>query len=121
MLDTFYTQVGPELINVPKSRGMTFYQVMTLASLVEREARLDKERPLIAGVFQNRLNPKLFPLGEFQSDVTIFYIHDSLQLAKTSVADWVNYTFWGPVERQARGRRDPGRPPGLRHVHRARA
>ena len=63
---------------------MTFYQVMTLASLVEREARLDKERPLIAGVFQNRLNPKLFPLGEFQSDVTIFYIHDSLQLAKTS-------------------------------------
>ena len=27
MLDTFYTQVGPEPINVPKSRGMTFYQV----------------------------------------------------------------------------------------------
>jgi UPF0755 protein len=103
MLDTFYTQVGPELINVPKSRGMTFYQVMTLASLVEREARLDKERPLIAGVFQNRLNPKLFPLGEFQSDVTIFYVHDSLQLAKTSVADWVNYTFWGPVNGKLEG------------------
>jgi UPF0755 protein len=103
MLDTFYTQVGPELINVPKSRGMTFYQVMTLASLVEREARLDKERPLIAGVFQNRLNPKLFPLGEFQSDVTIFYIHDSLQLAKTSIADWVKYTFWGPVDGKLQG------------------
>ena len=103
MLDTFYTQVGPELINVPKSRGMNFYQVMTLASLVEREARLDNERPLIAGVFQNRLNPKLFPLGEFQSDVTIFYIHDSIQLAKTPISDWVNYAFWGPVDGKLQG------------------
>lgn len=103
MLDAFYTQVGAELINVPKSRGMTFYQVMTLASLVEREARLDTERPLVAGVFQNRLNPKLFPLGEFQSDVTIFYIHDSLQLAKTPITDWVNYTFWGPVNGKLQG------------------
>jgi UPF0755 protein len=103
MLDAFYTQVGPELMNVPKSRGMSFYQVMTLASLVEREARLDAERPLIAGVFQNRLNPKLFPLGEFQSDVTIFYVHDSIQLAKTPIADWVNYTFWGPVNGKLQG------------------
>ena len=103
MLDAFYTQVGPELINVPKSRGMTFYEVVTLASLVEREARLDKERALIAGVFQNRLNPKLFPLGEFQSDVTIFYIHDTIQLAKVPVSDWVQYTFWGPVDGKLQG------------------
>jgi UPF0755 protein len=103
MLDVFYRQVGPELINVPKSRGMTFYQIVTLASLVEREARLDKERPLIAGVFQNRLNPKLFPLGEFQSDVTIFYIHDSIQLATIPVSQWVQYAFWGPVDGKLTG------------------
>jgi UPF0755 protein len=103
MLDAFYTQVGAELINVPKNRGMTFYQVVTLASLVEREAKLDKERPLIAGVFQNRLNPKLFPLGKFQSDATILYINDSLQLAKMPIADWTKYSFWGPVDGKLTG------------------
>ena len=97
MLDTFYLQVGQARIDVPKSRGLTFYQVLTMASLVEREAKLDTDRPLIAGVFQNRLNPHLFPTGLFQSDVTIFYIHDTLQLAKIPVSQWTSYTFWAPV------------------------
>jgi len=97
MLDKFYDQVTADRINVPPSRGMSFYQVVTLASLVEREAILDSERPLIAGVFQNRLNPHLFPTGLFQSDVTIFFIHDTLQLAKIPVSQWTQYTFWAPV------------------------
>ena len=41
---------------VPKARGLNFYQVLTLASIVEREAVLDEERPLIAGVYQNRID-----------------------------------------------------------------
>ena len=41
-------------MDVPADRGLTFYQVLTLASIVEREAMLDEERPLIAGVYQNR-------------------------------------------------------------------
>lgn len=107
MLDTFYEQVGPERINVPAARGMTFYQVMTLASLVEREAKLDKERPLVAGVFQNRLNPKLFPLGMFQSDVTVFYVNDSINLAKLPIGQWTQYTFWGPVNGALQGVKIP--------------
>ncbi|HYC07481.1 MAG TPA: endolytic transglycosylase MltG [Candidatus Binatia bacterium] len=107
MLDHFYELVGQDRIDVPKSRGMSFYQVMTLASLVERESILDSERPLIAGVFQNRLDPKLFPLGMFQSDATIFYVNDSIQLAKIPIAQWISYTFWAPVNGKLQGVKVP--------------
>jgi UPF0755 protein len=94
MLTAFYDTVGPERLDVPAKRGLTFYQVLTLASIVEREAVLDEERALIAGVYQNRLNPKLWPTGLFQSDPTIFYVNDSLQLQDKKIASWTKYVFW---------------------------
>jgi UPF0755 protein len=98
MLDNFVKNVGADRMDVPKSRGLTFYQVLTLASLVEREAKLDEERPLIAGVYQNRLDPKLFPTQLLQSDPTIFYLHDTLTLRNTPFADWKDYVFWAPIK-----------------------
>ncbi|MFL5778509.1 MAG: endolytic transglycosylase MltG [Chloroflexota bacterium] len=98
MLDKWIARVGEARLNVPKERGMTFYQVLTLASLVEREARLDEERAKIAGVFQNRLNPKLFPTHLLGSDPTIFYINDTLHLQSLPIEDWKSYTFWAPLK-----------------------
>ncbi|WP_062202216.1 endolytic transglycosylase MltG [Demequina salsinemoris] len=48
-------------------------EILTVASLVEREARLDKDRPLIAGVIYNRLAIDM-PL---QLDSTIHYFAPS--------------------------------------------
>ncbi len=73
MLSAFYDTVGQARLDVPEKRGLTFYQVLTMASIVEREAVLDEERALIAGVYQNRLNPKMWPTALLQSDPTIFY------------------------------------------------
>jgi UPF0755 protein len=98
MLDKFAANVGQERMTVPAARGLTFYQVLTLASIVEREAMLDEEKPLIAGVYTNRLDPKKWPLGLLQSDPTIFYLHDSLELAKEPVTDWPAYVFWAPIK-----------------------
>jgi UPF0755 protein len=97
LLDTWYQQVGPNLLNVPAARGLTFYQILTLASVVERETGNDADRAKIAGVYQNRLNPKLFPGDAFESDPTIFYVNDTLQLAKLPFSQWQSYVFWAPL------------------------
>ncbi|MSS71554.1 MAG: endolytic transglycosylase MltG [Candidatus Latescibacteria bacterium] len=48
---------------------MSVHQVMTLASIVEREAKVDTERPLISGVFHRRLKAGM----RLESDPTTEY------------------------------------------------
>ncbi len=100
MLDAFHDRVGEERLAVAKERGLTFHQVLTLASIVEREAVLDEERPLIAGVYQNRLDPKKWPTGLLQSDPTIFYVNDTMQLDKLKFPAWTKYVFWDALKDQ---------------------
>ncbi|HVA85919.1 MAG TPA: endolytic transglycosylase MltG [Candidatus Saccharimonadales bacterium] len=90
LLDTFYQQVGPDRMNVPRSRGLTFYQVLSLASIVEQEAVLDSERPLIAGVYQNRLNRKML----LDADPTVIYANDTVELAALPFDQWQLFSFW---------------------------
>ena len=60
MLETFEERVSPEMRAAAANRGLTVHQLVTLASIVEREAVLDDERPLIAGVYANRLESGWF-------------------------------------------------------------
>ena len=55
MLENFARRVTPELRAAAANQGLDLYDMVTLASIVEREAVLAEERPVIAGVFYNRL------------------------------------------------------------------
>jgi UPF0755 protein len=97
MLDQFVANVGQERLDVPSDRGLNFYQVMALASIVEREAILDDERPLIAGVYENRIDGiEGVTTHLLNADPTVFYAIDTLALNDLPFDSWQEYSFWNP-------------------------
>lgn len=52
--------------------GMTTHEIITLASIIEKEAAADNERPLVSSVFHNRLKSDEYPY--LQSCATVQYV-----------------------------------------------
>jgi UPF0755 protein len=69
LLDHFEAAVNAELRNAFSRQGLNIYQAVTLASMVEKEAVLDADMPLIASVFYNRLAIDM----KLDSDPTVQY------------------------------------------------
>ena len=55
-LDNFNKKVTEKEISLIKQKNLTLDEVINIASIVEREAKLDEDRPLVASVILNRLN-----------------------------------------------------------------
>jgi UPF0755 protein len=66
-LEAFVAKALPMLATPPK--GFTAYQVVVVASIVEREARLPSDRPMVAGVLYNRLARGM----DLQVDASVMY------------------------------------------------
>jgi UPF0755 protein len=56
MLDQFEKEVASLPWNNAEDQGVTPYEVVIVASMIERETAVPRERPLIAGVIYNRLS-----------------------------------------------------------------
>jgi UPF0755 protein len=67
MVQNFRKHFGPEMGYI--TTGLNLHQTVTLASIVETEAKLPQERPLVASVYLNRLNRHML-LG---ADPTVIY------------------------------------------------
>lgn len=112
MLDGFHDAVGDDKLKVPAERGLSFYQVLALASIVEKEAVLDEERPLIAGVYQNRIDGIPGIKNKIlNSDPTVIFANDTVQLNSLEFERWKEYVFWKLPEGVAL--RDVALPPEL--------
>ena len=68
-LRAFRLRFGPAEQRRARSLGVTPYELLTVASMIEREARVARDRPLIAAVIYNRLRRGM-ALG---IDATIYY------------------------------------------------
>jgi uncharacterized YceG family protein len=71
-LEAFKERFGPQEIAAAHQLHLTPYQLLTVASMIEREAAVARDRPLIAAVIYNRLHLGM-PLG---IDATIRYALD---------------------------------------------
>ncbi len=69
MVDQFFQVFGEQEISRANELGFSLLQAVTLASLIEEEAKVERERPLISGVLQNRLSRNIM----LQCDATIQY------------------------------------------------
>lgn len=88
MLDQYQTEVGPLDLDAAATAlsarygiEVDAYDVLTMASIVEREAVTDEQRPQVASVFYNRLAAGM----RLQSDATLTY-----SLGRAATADEIN-------------------------------
>ncbi len=82
--NTFDQKVDSRILEKGLKNHLTQYQVIILASIIEREARQDEEKPIIAGILLNR---QLAGIA-LQVDATIQYAKGY---------DAAKKTWWAPV------------------------
>jgi UPF0755 protein len=69
MTDRFHQVLSPALVSAASARGLSVRQLVTLASIVEKETARPEERATVAAVYANRLKIGM----SLQCDPTVIY------------------------------------------------
>ena len=86
-LENFDKKFDSELRQETERQGLTVDQVLTLASLIEREVKTDQDRPIVAGLLFNRLEAGM----ALQIDATVQYsiaTRNSQLVTRNSINWW---------------------------------
>lgn len=86
----FEKKFSSELEKQAKNKGLTQKQVLILASIVEREAKSDRDRPLVAGILIKRWRND-WPL---QADATVQYALANQQSVNLTTEQLTNFSWW---------------------------
>ncbi len=95
MLTEFNLKVQQNhLDTLAKQNKLTVYQMIILASIVQREALFDSDRPLVASVYWNRIyKPNAETVSLLDADPTVQYARDSAPGTKV---------YWTPLNNSGR-------------------
>lgn len=89
LTENFNEKVGEQILAQAQKQGLVKDELITLASIVERETRTDDERPVVAGILLKRLEIGM----ALQADATLQYAVGSVECEVGSVeCEW-----WEPV------------------------
>lgn len=100
LLDTFDRELTPEIREGIAAQGLTIDEAIRLASIVEREAVIEEERPLIAGVYLNRVqNPDNSEHnGRLNADPTLQYGLATAEFGSAPISQWGSITWWPQLQ-----------------------
>jgi UPF0755 protein len=95
MLTEFNTKVQQNhLDSLASQHKLSLYQMVILASIVQREALFDNDRPLVASVYWNRIyRPNAETVSLLDADPTVQYARDSAPGTTT---------YWAPLNNSGR-------------------
>jgi UPF0755 protein len=107
ILERFNSTLTSDLRSAFSTQGFSLHEAVTLASIIQREAIIGEERPLIASVFYNRLESGMY----LETDPTVQY---ALGFQEASNTWWKSPLFVKDLEINSlyNTYQHPGLPPG---------